>query len=186
MTDPIPEPPHREPTPLPDLAQAHAAVSDLCGELCEAVGVDPDTNQGFRLTVFAGQVPQLEVFPLVDGPGENDWAAPLGQAMAGSVLAVLPGRLGTAPPVEVRPELLPVDKVPSQMRPDQAAARLLPMLADVLNGASCDAELRAWMTGTAEALAALFTNRVCEMAHVAAEATRANLEAALAAEQVTE
>jgi hypothetical protein len=37
---------------------------ELNTRLCEAFGVDPEENAGFRLTVLGGQVPALEVFQL--------------------------------------------------------------------------------------------------------------------------
>jgi hypothetical protein len=177
VTDPaIPEPPHREPVPVEETASIGADVALLCARLCAAVGVDPDINQGFTLTVFGGNIPQLQVFP--SPPGDEDgltdpWSGPLTSAMIPTALAVLPGSDTQAPPVQVRPPLLPSDLVPSPVRADHMAIRVLLAMTDVLNGAGCDGEMRDWLDNTARQLADLFTGRVYDAAAAARKAQAA-------------
>jgi hypothetical protein len=151
--------------------QLHVDVGELCANLMAAVGLDPETNQGFTLTVSGGQIPQLEVHPLppMDEVGFLDpWSGPLSSAMIGTAMAVLPGSNTQAPPVQLRPMLLPSDMVPAEAHPDHMALRVLVAMADVLNGAGCYAPMRDWLTATAHLLAGVLEARV----YAAADAAR--------------
>jgi len=172
MTDPtIPDPPLAAPAPEDATRNLHVDVGELCANLMAAVGLDPETCQGFTLTVSGGQIPQLEVHPLppMDEVGFTDpWSGPLSSAMIGTAMAVLPGSGTQAPPVRLLPMVLPSDMVPRPVHPDHMALRVLVAMADVLNGAACDSPMRDWLTQTAHLLAGVFEARV----YTAADAAR--------------
>lgn len=189
MADPLPDPPPTEPVTN---MQRHAltdGLNELNANLCRAVGVDPEAHQGFRLTVLGGQLPQLETYtiPPISGPGlgiEYDpWSSPLGDAVLPTTAVLLPGNAdGTQ--VQVPPEVLPADLVPDTAALDHMAARVVPMLADVVNGAACPTELRDWLTTVAHQLGYRFQERVYEAsepnARAAAARTRALIDEATA------
>lgn len=168
MTDPIPEmPPQPDPMPIADQQALQLSVGQLCSRLCEAVGIDPDTNRGFQLTVLEGDIPELTVYPVPphDDTGPTDeWSGPLGEAMASTTHAVLPGT-AAAPPVQMPPRLLPLGvALPDSVEIEAALVKVLRMMTDVLNGAGCDSETRAWLTEASHRLVDAMVSRVMDAA----------------------
>src|SRR5688572_21067940 len=108
---PAAEPPAADPDREHRIAE-RITFGNLCSELCNAVGVDPETNQGFTLTVLGGDVPQLVVYALPpagpDGDPRPDWVDGLADIRSrGLSYAVLPGQNMRAPEARDRGQTFP-------------------------------------------------------------------------------
>lgn len=127
-------------------------INRLGAALCHAIGVDPERNEGFQLVARGGQIPELTIYAI---PPQNDdddftdeWVTGLAAvAERGLTFAVLPGQNTTAPPAR---DLGPMDlSVPDEIRLEVTLVRILPMLAEVINGAYVDSATRDWLTAMA-------------------------------------
>jgi hypothetical protein len=149
--------------------------------LCEAMGVDPNTSVGFRLTVMGGSLPNLEVYASAPDDGRtllDSWARPLAQARATAQYVLLPGSDPDAPPVQhpapAAPPFLMSD--PGVAEAETLRVTLLKM-ADVLNGAGCDMATRDQLTSAARELAQELEGRVIRgvAGHIAASTPDADV-----------
>lgn len=158
MDQPDPDTPdvNRPAAPQQDPVERDAqriAIPRLAAALCEAVGVDPERNEGFQLVARGGQIPELTIYAIPpqndDGDFTDEWVTSLGAvAERGLTFAVLPGQNTTAPPAR-DPGPMDLSAVPEDIRLETMLARILPMLAEVINGAYVDSATRDWLTAMA-------------------------------------
>jgi hypothetical protein len=140
---------------IPDIA---VSVNDLNANLCRAVGLDPNTVQGFTLTIMGGDIPTLTVYPLppTDGAMQltDPWSDPLTDAMQGVSTILLPGADPTAVGPQER-EVIPwaPETLPEDERALVACAELMHLLTDVVNGAYINPADRNAVTLRARSLA---------------------------------
>jgi hypothetical protein len=165
MTTPT-DPPTPVNPPPPSDADMRLTFGNLCAELCNALGVDPERNQGFSLTAIGGNIPELTIYALPpqtdDGDPAPDWVNNLrDRAVRGLSFAVLPGQNMDAPPAR---DPGPVTDIPADnpVYWDAVAARLLRTMAEVINGAYVDGSTRERLTVTAHDAAMEFDRRLAE------------------------
>lgn len=156
--------PAARPDPESDLGRA-VALDELNGQLCVAVGLDPERVEGFRLTVTGGSLPVLEAWHArpTDERGDltDGWVLPLARRFADTTQAILPGSAATVPPARDPGDIVgPGWVVDSEHLVDAAAARVLPMLAEAVNGAPLDLDTRDRVTSTAWAAGQALAERV--------------------------
>lgn len=166
----------------PDMAaDVEVTLNALNKALCAAIGQDADEIVGYELTVQGGMFPELRVFvppPLTDdGHPVDRWSVALGRALRSATFIVLPGGDSEAPPVQRPGSVLPHGTdLPAVLHPEEAAATVLAMMADVLNGAGCDPDTRDMLSRSARELALMFEQRLIDYvqnADMAAEAGEA-------------
>jgi hypothetical protein len=146
----------RPPAPGSGAADRNAQaidVGELCGRLCTALGLDPDTHEGFQLTVREGHVPELVAYLLHphadDGRVTDAWVSALEQVTSrGITHAVLPGQDAQAPAAH-DPGPLDYQALPDYVRMEALLCRILPLMAEVINGAYVDSATREWLTAMA-------------------------------------
>lgn len=149
--------------PSARVAQA-IAINRLGAALCEAIGIDPDRNEGFQLVTRGGQIPELTIYAI---PPQNEadeftdeWVTGLRDLAArGLTFAVLPGQNTTAPPAR-DPGPMDLSAVPDEIHLEVILGRILPMLAEVINGAYVNSDTRDWLTAMAHRCATQLEARV--------------------------
>lgn len=152
-----------DPQPDPDTPEGfRISLNQLNGNLCRAVGLDPDKVTGFTLVVVGGEIPQLMTMPAppVSDDGRDlvdPWSGPLDAALHGTTTVVLPGSGTTGPPAQPR-WLLPGTPVTDPLY--GWASVWLPMALDALNGAPLTDEQRRSLTAQGHAMANLATDTI--------------------------
>lgn len=156
--------PNRPAAPQPDREEAIAqriGIGQLCAGIINGLGIDPEKVSGVRLTAQGGSIPELVVWhlpPMADMQDATDeWVTGLANATRGTTYAVLPGQDAQAPAARDRG---PMGQVPEEVELEATLARILPMLAEVINGAYVDGDTRDWLTATAHHAAEQAQRRV--------------------------
>lgn len=142
LDDPADDQPERDTT---------LTLDGLNTALCRAVGLDPSTIAGYRLTVMGAALPQLEVWHLPpvtdDGSFHDGWVGPLTDIAADTTSVLLPGANADVPPAVPAPDPVgPGYEVPLEYRSEVWLARHLGQVLDALNGAPLTADERDRLT----------------------------------------